>query len=86
MLESKTSIHSKLLTVKLRAEQLNGGLVSFQCVLMSSLNYTTIPRKNMSFIQSRQEVVSVHHCQVRLNTVCSMYYSLSQVRKEGRKQ
>jgi hypothetical protein len=51
MLESKTSVDSKLLTVKLRAEQSNGGPDSFQSVLMSSLTYTTTPRKNMSFLQ-----------------------------------
>lgn len=85
MLESKTSIHSKLLTVKQRAQRSNGGPVSFHSILMSSLIYTTTPRKNMSFLQWCQEVVSVCHCQVRLNNGCSMYYSLSQVRKEGRK-
>jgi len=49
MLESKTSIHSKLLTIKQRAEQPNGGPVSFQSVLMSSLIYTTTPRKKHVF-------------------------------------
>jgi hypothetical protein len=50
MLESKTSAHSKLLTVKQRVEQSNGGPVGFQSVLMSSLIYVyTTPRKKHVF-------------------------------------
>ena len=60
MLESKTSIHSKLLTVKQQAEQSNGGPFSFQSVLMSSLTYTTTPRKNSLFYSDvRKMSVSV---------------------------